>query len=122
MTQVNLSHLCTPIFCQKRCAYYRRCGTLKRIVGSDGKRVAPGDPGFMDADNAVQKAYSPSSAGVAVRPVKSLAALISSYETSDSWLESKEITRQDYGRILDELERPGFPTTGAGVSFVSHAK
>jgi integrase len=83
--------------------FYRRGGHLIPITGTDGRRLAPGDVGFLEA-------YERTNATFATEPstdapaAGSLAHLITIYRDAPEFLNLGDRTRKDYGRYLDLLK------------------
>jgi len=104
LAKVELPYLWAPQGRSKVYWFYRRAGQRIPITSSDGKRLAQGDQGFLQAYERIHQTF-----GVATPPaataVGTLSHLIDSYRASPDFLDLSPATRRDYSRYLDILKR-----------------
>jgi integrase len=102
LARVDLPYLWAPQGRSKVYWFYRRAGHRIPIISSDGKRLAQGDPGFLEAYEQIHQNF-----GVVARDapgVGTLAHLIESYRAAPEFRALAPKTRKDYGRFLDMLK------------------
>ena len=108
MGSVDLPYLWLPLKRGKPAAYYRRGGLVHRIRGPNGTPLLPGEPGFLDAYQALHQAAEDAKAkhdAARSAPLAgSLAALVVAFRSSEEWQELAPTTRKDYGRAFKEFE------------------
>jgi len=82
--------------------FYRRGKNRVPITGEDGRRLAQGDAGFLEAYERIHKTFE--TAGRRDGPaIGSLAHVITTYRAAPEFLSLRDRTRKDYGRYLDAL-------------------
>jgi integrase len=112
LARVDLLYIWAPQGRHKVYWFYRRARQRIPITSSEGKRLAYGEPGFLEAYERIHKSF-----GVVARDepvVGTLTHLIESYRAAPEFLKLAAKTRKDYGRFLDALkERHGHRSVAA---------
>lgn len=88
----------------KTLCYYRRNGKTFRIRDAAGNAVAPADPGFGAAYDAVHARFSGAPPARDQPARHSLAALIVAFKERPKWVDLAPLTRESYARSFALLE------------------
>ena len=102
LTKIELPYLWAPNGRNKRYWFYRRAGQRIPITSPQGRRLEPGDPGFLEAYERIHESFGlePSSEP----KTGTLAHLIDSYRNAPEFLTLAAKTRKDYARYLDMVK------------------
>lgn len=82
--------------------FYRRGGKLIPISSPEGRRLKPGDDGFLAAYERIDESFGAPPGPPAA--IGTLAHLIDSYSAAPEYLTLGNRTRKDYSRYLDMLK------------------
>lgn len=99
---MTIPYLFAPKAKGRRYYYYRRAGQRIPIEDAQGRRLAPDDPGFLAAWQAIHDTFedtAPTAPGAGT-----LAHVIETYRESPDYLQLAAKTRRDYARYLDTLK------------------
>ena len=102
LARVDLLYLWAPQGRHKVYWFYRRAGQRIPITSSEGKRLAYGEAGFLDAYERIHESF-----GLPARDgpvVGTLTHVIESYRAAPEFRALAPKTRKDYGRFLDTLK------------------
>jgi len=102
-------HLWLPTIEGRLYAYYRRAGKTVRIRGALREPLLPGDDGFIDAYQAIHRAFvAPAAMAPKPRqsaaPKHSLSAAIAAYRTNHRWRQLSPVSQRNYLRRFTMLE------------------
>jgi integrase len=104
LVNLNLPYLCRVTGRYKRPYwYYRRDGRYIQITSAEGRRLQPGDAGFLDAYERIHASFGVQK-GVEHATIGTLKHLIEVYRAAPEFRQRSPKTRKDYGRYLDMLK------------------
>ena len=92
---------------QRRYYFYRRDGKFAAIKSPDGRRLQPGDAGFLEAYQRMHESFEQSPTAAPARTstkTGTIAHLIEAYRASPNFKQRAPKTQKDYGRYLDMLK------------------
>jgi hypothetical protein len=92
---------------RRRYYFYRRDGKFAAIKSPDGRRLEPGDTGFLEAYQRMHESFEQSPTAAPARTstkTGTIAHLIEAYRASPNFKQRAPKTQKDYGRYLDMLK------------------
>lgn len=100
--EIKLDYLWATTVKGRRYVYYRRNGQNVPIDDGEGKRLAPGDAGFIAAYDRIHASFEAPETKEKIK-AGSLRHVITRYRGSQEFRQLAPKTRKDYGRYLDLL-------------------